>query len=119
MKFHSLFGAALLPVAFIGCTPSSGPYNSPAYDPFVNRVAGECALVTVGSMTVGQILSSPDKAYFVDITTRFGNGQLLEADYLKAMASKYGTTPESLGFICITQQKFYKEYPGNPYEDNP
>jgi hypothetical protein len=96
---------ALLALTLAACAPDAWRPDSP-YDAFLDQIRIKCWDTRLGSTTIPELM--PDAlttdAYFMDVTSRFYNGQISRENYIGALEGSYAARPDSTGIQCILAQ---------------
>jgi hypothetical protein len=96
---------ALLALTLAACAPDAWRPDSP-YDAFLDQIRIKCWDTRLGSTTIPELM--PDAlttdAYFMDVTSRFYNGQISQENYIGALEGSYAARPDSNGIQCILAQ---------------
>jgi hypothetical protein len=98
-------GIALLALTLAACAPDAWRSDS-RYDAFLDQIRIKCWDTRLGSTTIPELM--PDAmttdAYFMDVTSRFYNGQISQENYIGALEGSYAARPDSTGIQCILTQ---------------
>lgn len=91
----------------VACAPDAWRSDSP-YDAFLNQVQNKCWNLNIGNREVNDLLNgggdASTSAYFLDLTSRFFNGQISRDNYVDALTGSYDAKPDSPGIRCILDQ---------------
>ncbi|WP_313951710.1 hypothetical protein [Accumulibacter sp.] len=84
-----------------GCAPDAFRPDAP-YEDFLNRVESKCQYQRIGRVQIdSEFLQDP---YFLDLTSRFYNGELQRAAYVESLLGAYDAKPDSPGVRCLLGQ---------------
>jgi hypothetical protein len=96
---------ALLALTLAACAPDAWR-SDPRYDAFLDQIRIKCRDTRLGSTTIPELM--PDAMttdpYFMDVTSRFYNGQISKENYIGALEGSYAARPDSNGIQCILAQ---------------
>ena len=88
-------------LALGGCAPDAFRPDAP-YEDFLNRVQNKCQYQRIGRVQIdSEFLQDP---YFLDLTSRFYNGELRQAAYVENLQGAYDAKPDSPGVRCLLGQ---------------
>lgn len=97
----TLAGALLAALVVGGCAPDAFLPDAP-YEDFLNRVQSKCLYQRLGDAEINSdFLQTP---YFLDLTSRFYNGEIPQADFVENLQGAYSAQPDSPGVRCLLAQ---------------
>lgn len=103
-RTRTLLIAVLLALLFAACAPDTSK-NSAAGDAFASKVLRECGSKHLGVLSISDLMNivSPRySAFFVQITSRYGQGTMSWDEYVRGvMTVNGGGDAESVGLSCI------------------
>jgi hypothetical protein len=105
-------GAAAVAVllSMAACAPDAFR-PEPAYDAFLNRVESACGSMRLGPVTIRDLIQSQGALgqqqgpYLLDVTSRWYNGRISEADYREAVAASFIVPSSDPAITCIVGQR--------------
>ncbi len=98
---RTLAGALLAALVVGGCAPDAFLPDAP-YEDFLNRVQSKCLYQRIGNVEItSDFLQTP---YFLDVTSRFYNGEIPRAAYVADLQGAYSAQPDSPGVRCLLAQ---------------
>lgn len=93
--------ATLLAVVVSACAADAWRPD-PRYEAFLDQVQNTCGTERIGSRSIGSDLIQD--AYFLDVTSRFYNGEVTRNDYANSLAGSFGGAADAAGILCILAQ---------------
>lgn len=88
-------------LALGGCAPDAWLPDAP-YEDFLNRVQNKCLYQRIGRVEITtDFLQTP---YFLDLTSRFYNGEISRSAFVENLQGAYDAQPDSPGVRCLLGQ---------------
>lgn len=98
---RTLAGALLAALVVGGCAPDAFLPDAP-YEDFLNRVQNKCLYQRIGRVEITtDFLQDP---YFLDLTSRFYNGEIPQAAFVENLQGAYDAQADSPGVRCLLAQ---------------
>lgn len=98
---RTLAGALLTALVVGGCAPDAFLPDAP-YEDFLNRVQTKCLYQRIGNVEItSDFLQTP---YFLDVTSRFYNGEIPQSAFVEDLQGAYSAQPDSPGVRCLLAQ---------------
>ena len=100
-SFSAPGGALLVALVVGGCAPDAFLPDAP-YEGFLNRIQSKCLYQRIGRVEItSDFLQTP---YFLDLTSRFYNGEIPQATFVENLQGAYDAQPDSPGVRCLLAQ---------------
>jgi len=87
------------------CAPDAWRPDAP-YEAFLDRIQTNCLYKRIGRVEINRefIDQEPPDPYFLDLTSRFYNGEIPQSAYVQGLQAAYGAQADSPGVRCILDQ---------------
>jgi hypothetical protein len=113
---RTIAGALLSALLVGGCAPDAFLPDAP-YEDFLNRVQSKCLYQRIGDVEItSDFLQTP---YFLDLTSRFYNGEIPRAAFVENLQGAYAAEPGSPGVNCLLAQMPSQDGPVPPAMGGP
>ena len=104
-RARTFVGAMLAALSVGACAPDAWRPDAP-YEAFLDRIQNNCMYKRIGRVEINRdfIDQEPPDPYFLDLTSRFYNGEIPQSAYVQGLQAAYDAEADSSGVRCILDQ---------------